>query len=281
MARYEHPQYKDIESIMVRLDPISQCIDYQMEKIPEKMYWRGIENHRKIRETAIKMLEYSDTILRAFDKDYEPIITHGEVIHTENLTSEQSRDKEETALIAPHIINSPKNIMGRYYSTTFVASQSDYQGDAVMQQIAKTFYKWFYERYNSSSVSNSKYALCYNCYSIIKFIDCFIIAAGFYLSKGSIDQFNAIVMKWIIDRQQQQTTESFPTDLYDLTYDIDTTAQSVITPQAIYIEKQLKSIVYTSSFLPENRDSIRKIALKHRLDGIVSEGDNIVSLSSK
>lgn len=273
MPRYEDPKYKDIESIMIRLEPISKCIDYLMETVPkqDKLYQKSIDKHRKIREIGLKMFEYSDSILKTYDKDYVPSeSTNLSTKHSEKVV--QTRSNTYNANNASAI---RKEIMRGYHTTTRFASLDKYDGDTVMQSIAKTFYVWFYERYNSSSISNTADLLPYSCDVIIQYIDKFIIGAGYYLCHDELNLFNRKVLEWTTSRQKGETRDSFPSEIYD----ICTQLPDNLTPQAIFIEDKLKSIIFNDNFLPENRSTIKHLAMCLGVPEVVTEGAAITSLT--
>lgn len=298
MPRYEDPKYKDIESIMIRLEPISKCIDYLMETVPkqDKLYQKSIDKHRKIRQIGLKMFEYSDSILKVYDKEYQPCLQLDEIKNSAEIPDTAiepfTAESNEIEQVATEIANinegtitntdtakSPKWIMSRYYSMTFIASRMKYD-DKVLESLVSTFYAWFYERYNTSSVSNSRKILPYNASQIIKYIDCFIVTAGYYIQQGNLPYFEKVIKDWIFSRQRGESVDSFPPDFYDLAYNLDSSALLMITPQAIYIENKLKSVLFNPYFLEENRHTIRNIALTYDMTNIVAQGDAIKSLTA-
>lgn len=269
MPRHENPKYKDIESIMVRLDPISKCIDCLMESIPKTPHWQGIMKYRKIREVGLKMVNYSDSILKVFDKDYEPCelaIPADFVEPAENTSSNLLPQNNE---------HTPKRIMGTYYNHTYVASLCDYKGDEMMQAVARTFYTWFFERYNSNSESNKSNKLWYRWDVIIEYIDRFIVAAAYSIHNHTFQAFSRGVLDWTLARQRGETIESLPVCVTDLCFDLNVCPLEVFTPEIICIEKNLKSIIYSNNFFPEYQHTITNLMKCRGLESMVIQGQLI------
>lgn len=148
----------------------------------------------------------------------------------------------------------PKFIVGQFAINLQKCADTP-TGIIQINQMSQILNSWYQARFTPETRNPNFY---YKASRIHEWIDLLILAGGKALYEGTFSEFKLYMDKWIEDLNTSKDENwLLPLQVRQITQ-----SSGAYTKEAIFIEKIIKSILYTDTFYGDLKDSVARIVIK-------------------